>query len=156
MSFQSSTSSTSSATGQRQKRVVKSVTLHLPAGEAGPARVGKDLGPLGINIMEFCKGFNEATAGRKGYVIPAAITVYEDRTFSFAVKTPTTASLLTRAAGVEKGATHPNGVAVGSITRDQLYEIARVKLPDLDAHDVEAAARTIAGTARSMGIAVRA
>ena len=144
----------SSQTTSRQKRVAKSITLHIPAGEAGPARVGKDLGPLGINIMEFCKGFNEATAARKGYVIPAAITVFEDRSFTFAVKTPTTASLLTRAAGLEKGAAHPNGVAVGSITRDQLYEIARVKLPDLDAHDVNAAARTIAGTARSMGIAI--
>ena len=138
-----------------QKRITKSITLHIPAGEAGPSRVGKDLGPLGINIMEFCKGFNEATAARKGYVIPAAITVYEDRTFSFAVKTPTTASLLTRAAGLEKGAAHPNGVAVGSISRAQLYEIATVKLPDLDAYDVDAAARSIAGTARSMGIAVR-
>ena len=138
------------------KRVAKTVTLHIPAGEAGPARVGKDLGPLGINIMEFCRGFNEATAARKGFVIPATITVYEDRSFTFQVKAPTTASLLTHAAGVAKGATRPGpGEQAASIPRAQLYESARTTLPDLNAVDLEAAARSIAGTARSMGIAVR-
>src|SRR5687768_4325452 len=121
---QTSQASQASYTAPRsQKRIAKSITLHIPAGEAGPARAGKDLGPLGINIMAFCKGFNEATAARKGYVIPAAITVCEDRSFTFVVKTPTTASLLIRAAGLEKGASHPNGVAVGGISRAQLYEI---------------------------------
>ncbi|MGH2369514.1 MAG: 50S ribosomal protein L11 [Chloroflexota bacterium] len=138
------------------KKVLKNVTLHIPASEAGPGRVGKDLGPLGINIMEFCRGFNELTAARRGFVIPVAITVYEDRSFTFVAKTPTTASLLVKAAGMEKGAARPNGVATGIISRAQLYEIAQVKLPDLDALDVDAAARSVAGTARSMGIAVRA
>ena len=137
-----------------QKKVHRVLTLHIPAGEAGPARVGKDLGPHGINIMEFCRGFNEATAHRRGFVVPVEITVYEDRSYTFAPKTPTTASLLVRAAGIDKGSGHPNGVASAAISRAQLREIARTKLPDLNTDDLAAAERMIAGTARSMGIAI--
>jgi large subunit ribosomal protein L11 len=137
------------------KKINRTVKLNIPAGEASPARVGKDIGPLGINMLEFCRQYNEATASQRGFVIPAVITVFEDRSFSPETRKPTTASLLTHAAGIAKGATAPNGVAVGSVTREQLREIATLKLGDMNAIDVEGAEKMIAGTARSMGIAIR-
>jgi large subunit ribosomal protein L11 len=137
------------------RKINRVVKLNIPAGEASPAHVGKDIGPLGINMLEFCRQYNEATASQRGFVIPAVITVFEDRSFTLETRKPTTASLLTHAAGIPKGATAPNGVAVGSITRAQLREIASLKLVDMNAIDVDGAEKMIAGTARSMGIAIR-
>jgi len=116
--------------------------------------VGTALGPHGLNIMEFCKAYNERTAAQAGTVIPAEITVYEDRTFSFVTKTPPAYDLLKKAAGVEKGSGTPNREKVGEVSRRQLREIAELKMKDLNAYDVEAASRIIEGTARSMGLRV--
>ncbi|MCA1692388.1 MAG: 50S ribosomal protein L11 [Acidimicrobiales bacterium] len=138
-----------------KRRVAAVVKIQIPAGAATPAPpVGTALGPHGVNIMEFCKQYNAATESQKGTVIPAEITVFEDRSFSFVTKTPPTPVLLRAAAGVPKGSPTPGREAGGSITRDQLVEIARTKMPDLNANDLEAATRQVAGTARSMGISV--
>src|SRR6202166_4223565 len=139
--------------GNMSKKKIKTVIkLQLQAGKATPAPpVGTALGPHGLNIMEFCKAYNERTANLSG-VIPAQITVYEDRTFSFITKTPPASELLKKAAGVEKGSGVPNRDKVGSLTSQQIREIAEVKLADLNAHDLEHATRIIEGTARSMGL----
>jgi len=137
-----------------KKKVKTVIKLQLQAGKATPAPpVGTALGPHGLNIMEFCKAYNERTANQSG-VIPAQITVFEDRTFTFITKTPPAAELLKRAAGVEKGSGNPNRAKVGSLSRQQVQEIAEVKQADLNAHDLEHATRIIEGTARSMGLTV--
>ena len=137
------------------KKVRIILTLQLPAGKATPAPpVGTALGPHGINIVEFTKSYNEKTADKAGQIIPAQITVFEDRSFSFILKTPPAADLLRKAAGLEKGGATPKRETVGTVTRDQLREIAAIKMSDLNANDVDAAARQIEGTARSMGIEV--
>jgi large subunit ribosomal protein L11 len=137
------------------KKIRIVLTLQLPAGKATPAPpVGTALGPHGINIVEFTKAYNEKTADKSGQVIPAQITIFEDRSFTFVLKTPPAADLLRKAAGVEKGAATTGRDQVGRVTRDQLREIATIKMIDLNANDIEAAARQIEGTARSMGIEV--
>jgi large subunit ribosomal protein L11 len=137
------------------KKIRIVLTLQLPAGKATPAPpVGTALGPHGINIVEFTKSYNEKTADKTGQIIPAQITIFEDRSFSFVLKTPPAADLLRKAAGIEKGASTTARETVGRVTRDQLREIATIKMTDLNANDVEAAARQIEGTARSMGIEV--
>jgi len=138
--------------GKKKVKVV--IRLQIQAGKATPAPpVGTALGPHGLNIMEFCKAYNERTTNQIG-VIPAEITVFEDRSFTFITKTPPAGDLLKRAAGVEKGSSVPNRDKVGSVTRQQVREIAEVKLADLNAHDIEHAMRIIEGTARSMGLTV--
>ena len=140
----------------KKKKLVKTFTLQLPAGQATPAPpVGPALGQHGVNIMEFCKAYNAATENQRGNVIPVEITVYEDRSFTFILKTPPAARLLIKAAGVPKGSGVPHTTKVGSISRAQLREIAEKKMADLNANDVEAAEKIIAGTARSMGITVK-
>ncbi|MBN1173217.1 MAG: 50S ribosomal protein L11 [Micromonosporaceae bacterium] len=142
---------------KKKKKLVKTFTLQLPAGQATPAPpVGPALGQHGVNIMEFVKAYNAATDSKRGDIIPAQISVYEDRTFTFVLKTPPAAQLLIKAAGVPKGSGVPHQEKVGSITRDQLREIAEKKMADLNAEDIEAAEKIIAGTARSMGITVQA
>jgi large subunit ribosomal protein L11 len=137
------------------KKIRTVLTLQLPAGGATPAPpVGTALGPHGINIVEFTKAYNEKTQDKRGQVIPAQITIFEDRSFTFILKTPPAADLLRKAAGIEKGSGTTGRDSVGRVTRDQLREIATVKMTDLNANDVEAAARQIEGTARSMGIEV--
>ena len=137
------------------KKIRIVLTLQLPAGKATPAPpVGTALGPHGINIVEFTKAYNEKTADKSGQIIPAQITIFEDRSFSFILKTPPAADLLRKAAGVEKGASTPNRETVGRVTKDQLREIAAIKMADLNANSVEAAVAQIEGTARSMGIEV--
>ncbi len=137
------------------KKIRIVLTLQLPAGKATPAPpVGTALGPHGINIVEFTKAYNEKTADKAGQVIPAQITVFEDRSFTFILKTPPAADLLRKAAGVEKGASTTGRETSGRVTRDQVREIANIKLSDLNANDVEAAMAQIEGTARSMGIEV--
>jgi large subunit ribosomal protein L11 len=139
-----------------KKKLVKTFTLQLPAGQATPAPpVGPALGQHGVNIMEFVKQYNARTEGQRGDIIPAQISVYEDRSFTFELKTPPAAQLLIKAAGIPKGSGEPHKTKVGSITRAQLREIAEKKRADLNAEDIEMAERTIAGTARSMGITVR-
>jgi len=140
----------------KKKKLVKTFTLQLPAGQATPAPpVGPALGQHGVNIMEFVKKYNAETEAQRGDIVPAEISVYEDRTFSFILKTPPAARLLIKAAGVAKGSGVPQTTKVGSITRAQLREIAEKKMSDLNANDVEAAEKTISGTARSMGITIR-
>jgi len=137
------------------KKVVAMVKLQIPAGKATPAPpVGPALGQHGVNIMEFCKSYNERTAKMAGTIVPVEITIYADRTFSFVTKTPPAAVLLRQAAGLEKGSGEPNKTKVGKVTRAQLREIAERKMPDLNAHTVDAAMRMIEGTARSMGIEI--
>ena len=137
------------------KKIRIVLTLQLPAGKATPAPpVGTALGPHGINIVEFTKSYNEKTADKVGQVIPAQITIFEDRSFAFILKTPPAPYLLRKAAGLEKGAATAGRESVGKVTRDQIREIALIKLPDLNANDVDAAMRQIEGTARSMGIEV--
>ena len=137
------------------KKVVAIVKLQCPAGQANPSPpVGPALGQHGVNIMEFCKAFNARTQDKQGLIIPAVITVYADRSFSFELKTPPAAVLLKRAAKIAKGSGEPHKEKVGSVTKAQVREIAELKLPDLNAHDVEAAMRIVAGTARSMGLDV--
>ena len=137
------------------KKVRIVLTLQLPAGKATPAPpVGTALGPHGINIVEFTKSYNEKTADKAGQVIPAQITIYEDRSFTFVLKTPPAADLLRKAAGVEKGSATTGRATAGRVTRDQVREIAAIKLADLNADDLDAAIRQIEGTARSMGIEV--
>jgi large subunit ribosomal protein L11 len=138
-----------------KKKVKTVIRLQIEAGKATPAPpVGTALGPHGINIMEFCKAYNERTAAQAGTVIPAEITVYEDRTFTFVTKTPPAYDLLKKAAGVEKGSGVPNRDKVGSVTKAQVREIAEVKLQDLNAFDLDQAMKIIEGTARSMGLVV--
>ena len=137
------------------KKVIAKITLQCPAGAATPAPpVGPALGQHGINIMEFCKTYNERTAAQKGQIIPAVITVFEDRSFTFVLKTPPAADLIKKAAGVEKGSGEPNRTKVGKISMDKVREIAKIKMADLNANDIDAAAKIVAGTARSMGIEV--
>ena len=137
------------------KKVVGSLKLQIKAGQANPSPpVGPALGQRGINIMEFCKAYNAATENQRGNVVPVEITVYEDRSFDFKLKTPPAAKLLLKAAGVQKGSGVPHTDKVGSVTWDQCKEIAQTKFEDLNARDIEAGAHIIAGTARSMGITV--
>jgi large subunit ribosomal protein L11 len=137
------------------KKVIKVVKLQIPAGKATPAPpVGPALGQAGINIMGFCKEFNARTADQAGMVIPVEINVYEDRSFTFITKTPPAAVLLKKAAGIEKGSGEANKNKVGTVKRSKLREIAEIKMPDLNAADVEAAMRIVEGTARSMGIEI--
>ncbi|MFZ9594612.1 MAG: 50S ribosomal protein L11 [Bdellovibrionia bacterium] len=137
------------------KKVTGQIKLQIPGGQANPAPpVGPALGQRGVNIMEFCKAFNAKTQDQKGTIIPVIITVYSDRSFTFVTKTPPASVLLFKAAKVEKGSGEPNKNKVGKVTRKQVEEIAKLKLPDLNAGSVEAAMRTIAGTARSAGITV--
>ncbi len=143
------------ANGGRRKKVKQVLKLQITAGQATPAPpVGPALGQAGINIMEFCKQYNAATQPQTGTVVPAEITVYEDRSFTFVTKTPPAAVLLRQKAGLEKGSGEPNRTKVGSVSRDDVRDIAETKLPDLNANDVDAAMKIIEGTARSMGITV--
>jgi len=137
------------------KKVVAIVKLQIPAGKATPAPpVGPALGQHGVNIMEFCKSYNEKTARQAGTIVPVEITIFADRTFTFVTKTPPASVLLKKAAGLEKGSGEPNKKKAGRVTRQQIREIAESKMPDLNTKDVEAAMRMIEGTARSMGIEV--
>jgi len=137
------------------KKVTGVIKLQIPAGQANPAPpIGPALGAQGVNIMEFCKAYNAATQDKAGLIIPVEITVYQDRSFTFTLKSPPAAVLLKKAAGIAKGSGVPNRDKVGKVTRDQLIAIAEEKKEDLNANSVEAAAEMIAGTARSMGIEV--
>jgi large subunit ribosomal protein L11 len=137
------------------KKVVGMIKLQIPAGKANPSPpVGPALGQHGVNIMEFCKTFNAKTQGEEGMIIPVVITVYADRSFTFITKTPPAAVLLLKAAKVQKGSGVPNKNKIGKVTKEQVVEIAKLKMPDLNAFDLEAAVRTIEGTARSMGIEI--
>ena len=137
------------------KKATGFIKLQLPAGKANPAPpVGPALGQHGVNIMEFCKAYNAQTADKAGTIIPVEITVYEDRSFTFITKTPPAAVLLKQAAGVETGSGTPNRTKVAQVTKAQLQQIAETKMPDLNANDVEAAMKIIAGTARSMGFEI--
>jgi large subunit ribosomal protein L11 len=137
------------------KKIRIVLTLQLPAGKATPAPpVGTALGPHGINIVEFTKSYNEKTADKAGQIIPAQITIFEDRSFTFILKTPPAADLLRKAAGLDRGSSTPKRALAGQVTRDQVREIANIKLADLNANDIEAAMRQVEGTARSMGIEV--
>ncbi|MCI8330516.1 MAG: 50S ribosomal protein L11 [Bacilli bacterium] len=138
------------------KKVTKIVSIQIPAGKATPAPpVGTIFGPLGINLQEFCTRYNDATRDKMGDIIPCEVSVYEDRSFDFILKTPPTPSLLLKAAGITKGGVKGANDVVASITKDQLKTIAETKLPDLNTDDLEAAMRQVAGTARNMGIAVK-
>jgi large subunit ribosomal protein L11 len=142
---------------RRRKKVLAVVKLQIKAGQATPAPpVGTALGQHGVNIMEFCRQYNEATQAQAGQVIPVELTIYEDRSFSFVTKQPPAAELIKQAAAVEKGSGEPNRNKVASLTRNQVREIAERKMVDLNANEVEAAMKIIEGTARSMGIEVRA
>jgi len=137
------------------KKVVGQIKLQIPAGKATPAPpVGPALGQAGVNIMDFCKAFNAKTAKDEGLIIPVVITVYADRSYTFITKTPPVAVLLKRAAGIAKGSGEPNRTKVGTVTMKQVEEIAKLKLPDLNAEDLKAAVATVLGTARSMGVEV--
>ena len=138
-----------------RKKLVTTLKLQLPAGQATPAPpVGTALGPHGVNLMDFVKAYNEATSGQRGQIIPVEISIYEDRTFDFVMKTPPAAALLRQAARIDKGSGEPNKEKVGSVTRTQVKEIAEIKMPDLNAIDIEGAMKVVEGTARSMGIVV--
>ena len=139
----------------KKKKITGLIKLQIEAGKANPAPpIGPALGQHGVNIMEFCKAYNAATESQRGNVIPVEITVYEDRSFTFALKTPPAARLLLKAAGVQKGSGEPHKTKVAKVTWDQVREIAETKKEDLNANDIDAAAKIIAGTARSMGITV--
>jgi large subunit ribosomal protein L11 len=138
-----------------KKKLTAIIKLQIQAGVATPAPpVGPALGQHGVNIMEFCKQYNAATEGQRGSIVPVEISVYEDRSFTFVTKTPPAARLILKAAGIDKGSATPHTTKVGSITQAQVREIAQTKQPDLNANDLDAAAKIIAGTARSMGITV--
>jgi large subunit ribosomal protein L11 len=138
------------------KKVIGLIKLQIAAGKATPAPpVGTALGPHGVNIMDFCKAFNAKTASQEGLIIPALVTVYQDRSYSFITKTPPAAVLLKRAANIAKGSGEPNRAKVGQVTAEQVEEIARTKMPDLNSASLEAAVKIVAGTARSMGIDVQ-
>lgn len=137
------------------KKIKAQIKLQIPAGQANPAPpVGTALGPQGINIGEFCQRFNEATKDKMGNIIPVEITIYEDRTYEFKLKTPPVADLLKKAVGIDKGSSEPNRKKIGKVTRAQIREIAEKKMPDLNASDLEAAMKMIEGTARNMGIEI--
>ena len=137
------------------KEAVGIIKLQIPAGQANPAPpVGTALGPHGINIMSFCQAYNAQTSQQVGQIVPAQITIYEDRSFSFILKTPPVSDLLRKAAGIEKGSSNPKLEGAGRVSREQVRSIAEIKLPDLNTTDVEQAMRTVEGTARSMGIEV--
>jgi len=137
------------------KKVIGEVKLQIPAGSANPAPpVGPALGQHGVNIMAFCKDFNSKTKGQEGFIIPVVITVYADRSFSFITKTPPASDLLKKAAGIPKGSGEPNKNKVGRVTRKQIEEIAKTKMPDLNCHSLESAKRIVEGSARSMGLDV--
>ena len=137
------------------KKIVGSIKLQVPAGQANPSPpIGPALGQQGVNIMEFCKAFNAKTAGQEGMIIPVVITVYQDHSFSFITKTPPASVLLKKAAKIAKGSADPKREKVGSVTRAQIEEIAKVKMVDLNAYDIASASKIIEGTARSMGIEV--
>ncbi|GAA1029021.1 50S ribosomal protein L11 [Virgisporangium ochraceum] len=139
-----------------KKKLVKTFTLQLPAGQATPAPpVGPALGQHGVNIMEFVKQYNASTESMRGDIVPAQISVFEDRSFQFILKTPPAAQLLIKAAGVQKGSGTPQSAKVGAISKEQLREIAQKKMADLNANDIEAAEKIISGTARSMGITIK-
>jgi len=138
------------------KKISGTIKLQIPAGEANPAPpVGPALGQHGVNIMEFCKAFNAQTESQKGTIIPVIITVYENKSFSFITKTPPAAVLIKKALNLEKGSGEPNKDKVGVLTSSQLEEIAKIKFPDLNAYDIEAAKKIIGGTARSMGVDIQ-
>jgi large subunit ribosomal protein L11 len=140
---------------RQRRRGIAKVKLELEAGEATPAPpVGRDLGSHGVNLAEFCRRYNDESRGQEGRIVPAEVTIYEDRSFDIRLKTPLTAALLREAAGVERGAASPNGKPVGTVTREQLRTIAEIKMPDLNAGSIEAAMKVVEGTARSMGIRV--
>lgn len=140
---------------KKKKKVVGLINLHIQAGSANPAPpVGPALSQHQVNIMEFCKAYNEATADKRGSIIPVEITVYEDRSFTFVLKSPPASQLIKKAAGIDKGSSTPHTVKVAKLTRDQVKEIAEVKMADLNANDVDMAINIIAGTARSMGVTV--
>jgi large subunit ribosomal protein L11 len=138
-----------------KKKVAALVKIQIPAGKATPAPpVGTALGPHGVAIMDFCKAYNAATESQTGTIVPVDITIYEDRTFTFVLKTPPTPVLLRQAAGLDKGSQRPGKESAGTVTTAQVTEIAKVKMPDLNANDIEAAKLQVAGTARSMGLQV--
>lgn len=138
------------------KKVVAQIKLQIPAGQATPAPpVGTALGPAGVNLMDFCKTFNARTESQRGLIIPIVVTVYADRSYTFIMKTPPAPILLLKAAGLEKGSGVPNRNKVGRVTKDQVVAIAKQKMPDLNAASLDAAVKTIEGTARSMGIEVQ-
>lgn len=138
------------------KQITRELTLQIPAGKATPAPpIGTALGPLGINLQEFCTKYNEATRDKMGDILPAKITVYEDRTFDFVIKTPPTANLLKKYAHIDKGSVKGANHIVATLTKEQIREIAEIKLPDLNAYDVEAAMNIVEGTARNMGVAIK-
>jgi large subunit ribosomal protein L11 len=140
----------------KKRKLSAIIKLQIKAGAATPAPpVGPALGQHGVNIMEFCKAYNAATESQRGNVVPVEISVFEDRSFTFTLKTPPAAKLLLKAAGVEKGSGEPHRVKVATVTMDQVREIAQTKMPDLNANDIDQAAKIIAGTARSMGITVQ-
>jgi large subunit ribosomal protein L11 len=139
----------------KKKEIVTQIKLQIPGGEANPAPpVGPALGQHGLNIMEFCKAFNERTKENQGLILPVVISVYSDRSYTFIIKTPPASVLIKRMIKLEKGSSEPNKTKVGQITKAQLEEIAKTKMPDLNANDVNAAMKIIAGTARSMGVTV--
>jgi large subunit ribosomal protein L11 len=138
------------------KNVVKKIKLQIEAGKATPAPpVGTVLGPAGINLQEFCTKYNEATREKMGDIVPVEISIYEDRTFDFVLKTPPTASLILKAAGIQKGSTKGANHIVATITKDEIRKIAEIKMPDLNAYDIDSAINIVAGTARNMGVAVK-
>lgn len=138
------------------KNVVKKIKLQIQAGKATPAPpVGTVLGPAGINLQEFCTRYNDATREKMGDIVPVEISIYEDRTFDFVLKTPPTASLILKAAGISKGSTKGANQIVATLTKDEIKKIAEIKMPDLNAYDIDSAIKIVAGTARNMGIAVK-
>jgi len=138
------------------KNVVKKIKLQIEAGKATPAPpVGTVLGPAGINLQEFCTRYNDATREKMGDIVPVEISIYEDRTFDFVLKTPPTASLILKAAGIEKGSTKGANHIVATLTKDDVKKIAEIKMPDLNCYDIESAIKIVAGTARNMGIAIK-
>ena len=139
---------------KKELKIKRKLTLELEAGKANPGKVGRFLAPTGVNLMQFCNEYNDMTRDKIGQIIPAEITVYENRSFSIKLKTPPTAFLLKKYANVAKGAAKPNTQTVGTITREQLREIAEIKFPDLNAATIEGAMKTIEGTARNMGIRI--
>ncbi|MBP1725319.1 MAG: rplK [Deltaproteobacteria bacterium] len=137
------------------KKVIANIKLQVPAGQANPSPpIGPALGQHGVNIMEFCKSFNAKTQGQEGMIIPVVITVFADRSFTYVTKTPPAAVLLKKAAKIAKGSSAPSRETVGTVTRQQVQEIAKLKMPDLNCNTLETAIRTVEGTARSMGITV--
>ena len=138
-----------------RKKILTVVKLQIPAGQATPAPpVGTALGPHGVNIMEFCKQYNAMTQSQSGQIIPVEVTIYEDRSFSLVTKTPPAAVLIRQKAGIEKGSGEPNRTKVGALRRAQVKEIAEIKMPDINANDIDAAMKIIEGTARSMGVTI--